>query len=211
MLNNFKDLKIMAIFYKMIFRNNEKHPEMTGYFAVIANKGMVTTDEIADEIQRNCSMKRSDVLAVLAELSEVIRNNVQQSHSVKLNGIGVFRPGISSSIVKSLAQFTPQTNIRALRLNFLPETMTIEGKRIKKVFENARLIQEERLSIKQSPDGMKTEAEGKKADAEGMSADAEGVTAAGDSGNPDGETASVEGAAPDAAAAEPAVPEEKTE
>lgn len=133
---------IMAIFYKLQYRENKTNPKATGYFARVSSKGMITTDEVAEEIQRNCSMKRSDVLAVLAELSEVLKNYVQQSHSVKLDGLGVFRPGISSTVAPSPDKFNAATNIRGLRLNFLPETVKMAGKRMKSVFVNARTMQD---------------------------------------------------------------------
>ena len=146
----------MAIFYKLQYRNTVNNPKFKGYYATVANKGMVTTDEVADEIQRNCSMKRSDVLAVLAELSEVIKLNVQQSHSVKLEGIGIFRPGISSKLVEKPSMFDPRLHITGLRLNFLPESMTQAGRRIKKMFDNVHLVQESKLQISVAPDAGET-------------------------------------------------------
>ena len=132
----------MAIFYKLRFRNNKINPSYSGYYASVANKGMVSTDEVAEEIQRNCSMKRSDVLAVLAELSEVLKQQIQQSHSVKLDGIGVFRPGISSRIAKTANTFKAQTHIKGLRLNFLGESYKQGHSRVKNVFAGAKLQQE---------------------------------------------------------------------
>lgn len=132
----------MAIFYRLRYRESKINSGAKGYYAFVANKGMVNTDAVADEIQRNCSMKRSDVLAVLAELSEVLKQNIQQSHSVKLDGIGVFRPGISSSVAESPQAFDARKNIRALRLNFLPEQIMQGGVRLKKVFVGASVSQE---------------------------------------------------------------------
>ena len=143
----------MSIFYRLRFRDNKINPKLKGYCAYVANKGMITTDQVAEEIQRNCSMKRSDVLAVLAELSEVIKINVQQSHSVKLDGIGIFRPGISSKIVEKTALFDPRLHIKGLRLNFLPESMTQMGHRIKKVFDNAHVVQDGKLELSVAPGG----------------------------------------------------------
>lgn len=148
----------MSIFYKLRFKSNKKHPEYNGYYATIANKGLVRTDEIADEIQRNCSMKRSDVIAVLAELSEVMKHQIQQSHSVKLDGLGVFRPGISSSIADKLENFNPATNIKGLRLNFTGESFKQGRKRIKNVFAGAKIVQETVPAVTKVPDpGHETE------------------------------------------------------
>ena len=140
----------MAIFYKLNFRKNSKHPEFNGYYASVANKGMVDTDAVAEEIQRNCSMKRSDVLAVLAELSEVLKQQIQQSHSVRLDGIGIFRPGICSKMADTPEAFK-RTNIKSLRLNFLPESYKQGKSRVKDVFSGAKLIQEGTLKPSVSP------------------------------------------------------------
>ncbi len=131
----------MAIFYKLRYRNNTTNPNYSGFYATVSNKGTVSTDEVAEEIQRNCSMKRSDVLAVLAELSEVMKQQIQQSHSVKLNGIGIFRPGIRSVIAKTPDMFKP-SNIKGLRLNFLPEGFRQGKQLVKAVFTGAKIMQE---------------------------------------------------------------------
>ena len=129
----------MALFYKLHYRENKTHPDATGYFAVIENKGTLSTQEVAEEIQRNCSLKRSDVLAVLSELGEVVRKSVLQSHAVKLDGLGVFRPGISSVRVTNPDDFDVRRNVRGLRLNFQPEQSMHNGRRTKNIFENAQL------------------------------------------------------------------------
>ena len=131
----------MAIFYKLRFKKNSKNPQMQGYYATVANKGLLGTDAVAEEIQRNCSMKRSDVIAVLAELSEVLKNQIQQSHSVKLDGIGIFSPGISSRIAKTPEEFK-STNIKGLKLNFLPVSFKQGKSRVKDVFAGAKVQQE---------------------------------------------------------------------
>ena len=137
----------MAIFYKLRYRKDKNNPEKTGYYAVVCNKGIISTDEVAEEIEQNCSMKRSDVLAVLAELREVIKNHVQDSHSVKLNGIGIFRPGIRSNVAKTTDAFT-MGNVVGMRLNFLPEQIKVGGKRVKFALSNVKLVMEHRPVFK---------------------------------------------------------------
>ena len=139
---NFLKLKSMSIFYKLRYRANKKNPQYSGYYAVVCHKGLFTTDAIAEEIQRNCSMKRSDVLAVLAELSEVVRLHVQMSQSVKLDGIGILSPGIRSTLVPSPENFKQELHVKGLRLNFMPEQMKSGNVRVKKVFEKAQVVME---------------------------------------------------------------------
>ena len=63
----------MAIFYRLVKDGRKDSPYKGDYFARTVNLGTIETDELASIIERNCSMKRSDVLAVLAELSDTIR------------------------------------------------------------------------------------------------------------------------------------------
>ena len=110
-------------------------------------------DVIADEIQRNCSMKRSDVLAVLADFSEVLKQQIQQSHSVKFEGIDIFRPGISSILEKDPKMFKTSTHIKSLRLNFLLETFKQGRQHVKAVFAGAKIMQETVPELKLKPSG----------------------------------------------------------
>ena len=57
----------MAIFYRLVRDERKDSPYKGMYFARAVNLGTIETDELARIIERNCSVKRSDVLAVLAE------------------------------------------------------------------------------------------------------------------------------------------------
>lgn len=84
----------MAIIYRLV-RDGRKASSYKGkWFARAVNLGTVETDEIARIIERNCSVKRSDVLAVLTELGEVIRDQIRNSHRVRLVGIGSLMAGL---------------------------------------------------------------------------------------------------------------------
>ena len=63
----------MAIIYRLVRDERKNSPYKGKYFARAVNLGTIETDELARLIERNCSVKRSDVLAVLAELSDVHR------------------------------------------------------------------------------------------------------------------------------------------
>ena len=58
----------------------EKSRTEEKYFARTRKTGKVGMNEIAEEIQRNCSAKCSDVTLVLTELMDVIRDHL-------LNGV----------------------------------------------------------------------------------------------------------------------------
>lgn len=85
----------MAITYRLRQDNQERSQYKGKWFGHAVNLGTVETDDMARIIERNCSVKRSDVLAVLSELSEVMRQQLQNSHRVRLAGIGSFMVGIN--------------------------------------------------------------------------------------------------------------------
>jgi len=91
------------------------------WFARAVNLGTVETDELAAIIERNCSVKHSDVLAVLTELGEVLRDRLMDSHRVRLVGIGSFMAGIDNRRgADSPRAFRPE-DIKGLHLCFKPE------------------------------------------------------------------------------------------
>ena len=54
----------MTVFYKLRQDNQERSKYKGQWFAHTVNLGTIETDELARIIERNCSVKRSDVLAV---------------------------------------------------------------------------------------------------------------------------------------------------
>lgn len=113
----------MAVMYKL-YQNNQENPykKKGQWYARAVHTQVVNTDVLADRIQRNCTVKRSDVLAVIAELVEVMQDELQQSHVVKLDGFGLFKIGISSKPALKPSEFSVVKNIVNYRVNFLPET-----------------------------------------------------------------------------------------
>lgn len=85
------------------------------------------TEKLADRIQRNCSMKKSDVLAVLAELVEVMTDELQNSNVVLLNNFGYFRINVKSTGAMSKKDFSISENIRDFRIRFQPSMRRSKG------------------------------------------------------------------------------------
>ena len=86
---------IMTVFYRLRQDNQERSRYRGCYFARAVNLGTIETDELARIIECNCSLKRSDVLAVLTELSDVVSKLLADSHRVRLAGIGSLMVGIN--------------------------------------------------------------------------------------------------------------------
>ena len=105
-----------------IYQNTRKGSTTEGKFYARAKQiGIVDTDDIAQIIQRNCTVKKSDVKAVIEELVEVIQDKLQDSYAVKLDGLGIFRLTIASKGADTIKEFSASKNIKTVRCRFSPQ------------------------------------------------------------------------------------------
>ena len=110
----------MAIIYRLVRDERKNSPYKGKYFARAVNLGTIETDELARLIERNCSVKRSDVLAVLAELSDVIAQKLADSHRVRLAGIGSLMVGLNGQPCSDPTKYDG-SYVTGLPLCFKPE------------------------------------------------------------------------------------------
>ena len=95
------------------------------YFAqAVYDNHFVGTEELADFIQRQASVKKSDIKAVLQELGEALKHFFEMGLKIKLSGIGIFKVGFSSIGVTKLEDCGAQT-ITTRRILFQPETSRV--------------------------------------------------------------------------------------
>lgn len=121
--------------YVLKQEKREESKEFGKWYARAVHHSEMSTDELAQVIQRNASVKRADVLAVLAELSEVMSDAIQSGRIVVLDGIGRFKAGIATKPASTAKTFTAAMNIVGARINFQPEVKKVEHKFIKKMLE----------------------------------------------------------------------------
>ena len=107
-------------------QNNNSHSEAYGkYFAqAVYDNHFIGTEELADFIQRQASVKKSDIKAVLQELGEALKHFFELGQKVKLDGIGIFKVGFSSIGVNKIEDCTAAT-ITTRRVLFQPETTRV--------------------------------------------------------------------------------------
>ena len=110
----------MSVFYRIIQDKNIKSKNHGKFLARAVHPNSVSLADLASIIERNCSMKRSDVVAVLTELVEVMRDKLQNSCRVRVDGLGIFKIGLKTKPADSKAKFSAN-NIVGFRVNFLPE------------------------------------------------------------------------------------------
>ena len=95
------------------------------YFAqAVYDNHFIGTEELADFIQRQASVMKSDMKAVLQELGEAFKHFFEMGQKIKLDGIGIFKVGFSSIGVTKLEDCGAQT-ITTRRVLFQPETTRV--------------------------------------------------------------------------------------
>ena len=103
---------------------------MTGKWypqAVTAGKP-VGTKEVADRLAQISTVSRSDVYAVLMDLSGVLADYMAQGRSVKIDGLGTFYyTCISTGNGAETADKVGASQITGVRVRFIPEATRKSG------------------------------------------------------------------------------------
>lgn len=112
----------MAVFYKL-YQDNRTSSKFKGqWYARAVHTGTVDIDDLAEEMQANCTVKRADIVAVLSELVETMKKHLQMSHRVKLDRLGSFKIGMSTKPAATPQDFTANGNVKSVHVLFQPET-----------------------------------------------------------------------------------------
>ena len=101
---------------------NDQNAAFGKYFATaVYDNRFVETEQLADFIQTQASVKKSDIKDVLDELGSALKHFFELGQKVRLDGIGIFKVGFSSIGVTRIEDCTAQT-ITTRRVLFQPET-----------------------------------------------------------------------------------------
>jgi len=132
----------MSVFYRL---SQVTAPKAKGYGKWYPRAVMtetVETNELATIMQRNCTLKRADILAVISELIETMQDQLQNSKRVKLNGFGSFKIGIKGEGADSAAEFSIGKNVKGLHVLFMPEVKKDSNGQLQKTFISGCSVQE---------------------------------------------------------------------
>ena len=103
-------------------RNSHNAKSYGKYYATaVYDNRFIGTEELADFIQQQASVKKSDIKAVLDELGAAMKHYFELGQKVKLDGIGIMKVGFSSIGVARIEDCTSAT-ITTRRVLFQPET-----------------------------------------------------------------------------------------
>lgn len=118
----------MAVFYKL-YQDNRTNAKFKGqWYARAVHTGTVDIDDLAEEMQANCTVKRADIVAVLSELVETMKKHLQMSHRVKLDRLGTFKIGMTTKAAETVEDFSASNNVTSVHVLFQPETKIEKNK-----------------------------------------------------------------------------------
>ena len=91
------------------------------YYAKAQANGVVTIDQLAEEIAYSTTLTDGDVLNTIRALVKQIKSHIREGRIVRLEALGSFQAQLSSSGAGSEEEFSPVL-IRGVRLQFRPGT-----------------------------------------------------------------------------------------
>lgn len=110
----------MSVKYQL--KKSERNDNTKGkWYARAVYDDTIDLDELAERIQDRATAKKSDVLAVLTELVEVMNESLSDGKIVKLDGFGRFKIGIESEGTDKAEDWNPQKHVKDIHVNFQSE------------------------------------------------------------------------------------------
>lgn len=119
-----KDTGLRIQYYK-VQNNNEKSDQFGKWYGRTHMLGTVGVNELTQQIQNRCTVRESDIYAVLSELSDAIAGYLATGYQVRIPGLGIFHTTITTEPADSKDLFTDD-NIKKLNVKFRaerPQTM----------------------------------------------------------------------------------------
>ena len=136
--------------FKKIQNKNDESTAYGKWFATaVYDQHFIETEQLADFIQTQASVKKSDIKAVLDELGSAMKHFFELGQKIRLDGIGIFKVGFSSigtatkdgcgaqMITKRRVLFQPETE-RVV----VGQTMNKKGKIVQKYVVAKTLVKD---------------------------------------------------------------------
>lgn len=109
----------------VLYRKSQFHRDSSEndgkWYGRAVSLNTVTTKDLAGEIEHATTVSYADIIAVLAELSHFIKNHLQASEIVELDGIGTFKVGLKTKFADTEAEFN-NSKIVGYRIIYNPES-----------------------------------------------------------------------------------------
>ena len=111
-------------FTKLQNKNDDSTAYGKWFATAVYDQHFIETEELANYIQQQASVKKSDIKAVLDELGGAMKHYFELGQKVKLDGIGIFKVGFSSIGTVKKDDCSAAT-ITTRRVLFQPESQRI--------------------------------------------------------------------------------------
>ena len=144
----------MALPYKLIQNTNEKSPFVNQFYPKAIQMSTIDLDQIAKQVEENCSLKESDVVACIKEMISVFKSNLQNGICVHLDGLGRFRMGIKGSHAKTVKAFSVANNVKGYRVNFMPDAHIVKGQTVITNDDGTTYIKKTRTAVSELTNGV---------------------------------------------------------
>lgn len=132
----------MAVHYRLYQNKNSRSTTFNKWYGRVVTLDTVTTDQLADIIEANCTVKRADILAVISELVVTMKKELQDSKRVVLDRFGAFKLGISTIPSDTSKDFSVSQNLKGIHVIFQPELkIAPNGQRTKAFLEGCKVAE----------------------------------------------------------------------
>ena len=111
-------------FKKIQNKNENSHAYLKWYATPVYDQSFVETEDLANYIQQQASVKKSDIKAVLDELGGALSHYFELGQKVRLDGLGIFKVGFSS-VGSAKKEDCSAASVATRRVLFQPETERI--------------------------------------------------------------------------------------
>lgn len=139
----------MAITYSVAELVDPREPEVAGkFYAKAQAAGIITIDNLADDISYSTTLTDGDVLNVIRALIKQIQKHIQNGCIVKLENLGSFQAQLRSKGATTKEEFTADL-IKAVHLQFRPgkglnSLLQVDALKFKRVPGlNAKVVEED--------------------------------------------------------------------
>ena len=109
------------IYFKIITRKSPKDGSKK-YYAQVYGRKVISQRALMEDVEKQTSLTSGDVKNAIETLVYVIKKNLSEGRSVKLDGLGTFSVNLKSRGAATEKEFKATTDIISKSINFRPST-----------------------------------------------------------------------------------------
>lgn len=135
-----------TVSFSVVKRSNPLDSDAAAkFYAQAQSNGHVEIRDMADRIQKSCTVTRADVMAVLIALEDVIIEALEGGEIVRLADLGTFQIGLSGEGAETEKSYDSSL-IKKARINFRP------GLALRGILKALKFAKVDKLPVKKEED-----------------------------------------------------------